>query len=62
MLTVRKLDSYLRSKHRIVLGELSLECIKNTIGPVIQTRIKVSGRSVVTGRRMTVRVPIKELF
>lgn len=61
MLTKVSLTKYLKAKHDMAVGELTLERFRRSIAKIAEARIKISGRSYKTGRKKTVSVSAKDL-
>jgi len=61
MLTLKKLESVLKDKYNIAVGENSLEAIRDRIITASKNAITVFGRSYTTGRKKIIRLAIKDL-
>lgn len=59
MVTVKSLESVFKNRYNLAVGALTLEELKSKIMKTPSAKIKVSGRSYKTGKKMTVTVPIK---
>ena len=57
----QNLESLLRGKYSIILGEKSLSDVANKISKLSGEEIKISGRSSETGRKKTIRVSLAKL-
>ena len=58
----RKLESFLKDKYKMVAGEKTLEIFRREIRKLESKTIPLSGRSLVTGRKKTVKISFKELM
>ena len=56
MSKTKNLNSYLKNVHDLIIGEKTLEELKSKIARTAGVRIKISGRSLKTGKRKTVNV------
>lgn len=58
----KKLRVYLKTKHDLAAGEVTLKKVSDEISELAKTKIKISGRSYKTGNRKTVNVTFKDLL
>lgn len=59
---MKKVSFILKNKHNLVVGEFSLKELKRKIVKISKTKIKVSGRHYLTGKKKTIEVPVCELW
>jgi len=59
MTTLKRLESTLKKKHNIAVGQKTLEEVKRDIEHPLNTKIKISGRSYETGKKKVIKLPIK---
>ena len=59
MLTLTKLDSVLKNKYGLIVGELTLEGLPSKIMKNPSAEVTISGRSSETGLKKTITVPAK---
>lgn len=58
----KKLEVNLKAKYNTVVGELTLKELKQKIEGLFETKIKISGRSLETGKQVTISIPIKDIL
>lgn len=61
MTMLKKLESILKEKYNIAVGQKTLEEVKRDIEHALNTKIKISGRSYETGKKKIIKLPIKNL-
>jgi len=57
-----KLRLICKNKYGLAVGELTLEDLKRKIAKISKTKIKISGRHYLTGKKKTIEVPICEFW
>jgi hypothetical protein len=60
--TIKELESYIKAKYKLAVGELSLTELSRQIEDISKARIKVSGRSYKNGRERTISIPIENFL
>jgi len=59
MTTLKRLESTLKKKYNIAVGQKTLAEVKYDIEYSLNTKIKISGRSYETGKKKVIKLPIK---
>jgi len=54
--------SILKNNYNLAVGELSLEELRRKVTAISKTKIKVSGRHYLTGKKKTIAVSICEFW
>jgi len=62
MTMLKRLESTLKKKYNIVVGQKTLEEVKLDIEHALNAKIKISGRSYKTGEKKVIFVPAKILL
>ena len=62
MTTLKRLESTLKKKYNIAVGQKTLEKVKRDIEHPLNTKIKISGRSYETGKKKVATIPAKILL
>jgi len=62
MTTLKKLESVLKEKYNIAVGQKTLEELKHDIERALNAKIKISGRFYKTGKKKVIKLPIKNLL
>jgi len=59
---MKNLRLMLKNKYKLAVGEFSLEELRSKIVKISKSKIKVSGRHYLTGKKKTIEVPICEFW
>lgn len=62
MATLKRLESILKDKYNITVGQKTLEELKHDIECALNAKIRISGRSYETGKKKVIKLPIKNLL
>ena len=61
-MSYKQLESHIKAKYGLILGELTLEKLQRKVAKVAKTKIKISGRSYKTGKKKTKSICLKDLL
>ena len=61
MMTARNIELCLKNKYGIMVGEITLEDLKQKVRKISKEKLKVSGRSLETGRKKTASILLVDL-
>jgi len=59
---MKNIKSILENKYKLAIGELMFGELKSKVVKISKTKIKVSGRHYLTGKKKTIEVPIYEFW
>jgi actin-like ATPase involved in cell morphogenesis len=60
MITLKKLDKVLKESYQMVVGDITIREIKKKLVKI--PKIKVKGRSLITGRKKSVNIGISDFL
>jgi len=56
------IESYIKKNYNMAVGEMTKDAVKQRIAAISREKLKVRGRSYMTGRKKTVHIPIANLL
>jgi actin-like ATPase involved in cell morphogenesis len=62
ILTKKKIEDYLRTRHNITVGVLALETFQTRIRQMLKAKIGVSGRCYKTGKKKAVSICVNDIL
>ena len=60
--TKKQLQDYLRVRHNITVGALTIEALYIRIGKMLKAKVEISGRCYKTGKKKVVSICVKDIL
>lgn len=58
----KDLESQIQSKCGLAVGDLTLDSVRREVIRIMDMRVRISGRSVRSGRRSTINIRVRDLI
>jgi len=60
--TKKQLEDYLRARHNIAVGALTIEALHIRVRKMLKAKVKISGRCYKTGKKKAISICVKDIL